>query len=338
MTEPSGGREMPLAALVARGALGGVLMGLANLVPGISGGTMLLASGVYPQFVDGIAEVTTLRFRVRTLALLGTVTVAQLVAIVLLAGLVKGLVLDHRWVMYSLFIGLTLGGVPILRGMIGRAGADVFASALLGFVAMLGLAWAQAQGVAGGGGDPGFLFLGLAGLLAASAMILPGVSGGYLLLVLGVYVPILSAIDQVKQGLRALDGASLLDPVASVVLPVGLGVVVGIAGVSHLLKWLLARFERPTLGVLVGLLLGAVVGLYPFQRPIPPEPGAVVDGQVVTAATVDAVDPEDWPQEAYVPSVAEVAGALALAVAGFGVTVGVSWVGREREAVEPVTP
>lgn len=338
MTEPSGPAEMPLSALVARGMLGGVLMGLANLVPGISGGTMLLASGVYPQFVGGIAEVTTLRFRFRTLVLLAVVGVAQLLAIVLLAGLVKGLVVDHRWIMYSLFVGLTLGGVPILRGMIGRPGVDVVASAILGFVAMVGIAWVQAQGAAGGGGDAGFLFLTLAGVLGASAMILPGVSGGYLLLVLGVYVPILSAIDQVKHGLRALDPASLVDPVTSVVLPVGLGVVVGIAGVSHLLKWLLARFERPTLGVLVGLLLGAVVGLYPFQRPIPPALGSIVDGQVVTAENLDAIDPEDWPQEAYVPSAFEVAGALALAVAGYGITLGVSWVGREREAVEPATP
>ena len=55
---------MPLPALGVRGALGGILMGLANLVPGISGGTMLLAAGVYPAFIGAIAELTTLRFRI----------------------------------------------------------------------------------------------------------------------------------------------------------------------------------------------------------------------------------------------------------------------------------
>ena len=55
----------PTMSLALRGSLGGVLMGLANLVPGISGGTMLLATGVYPAFISGIAEVTTLRFRTR---------------------------------------------------------------------------------------------------------------------------------------------------------------------------------------------------------------------------------------------------------------------------------
>jgi putative membrane protein len=76
----------PTAALALRGSLGGVLMGLANLVPGISGGTMLLATGVYPAFISGIAEVTTLRFRTRSVVLLGAVAASAAAAILLLAG------------------------------------------------------------------------------------------------------------------------------------------------------------------------------------------------------------------------------------------------------------
>ena len=96
--------------IAIKGVLGGFLMGLANLVPGISGGTMLLAVGIYPQFIRGVAEVSTFRFSARTLLLLGCVACAAAVSIVGLAGIVKDLVIDHRWIMYSLFIGLTLGG------------------------------------------------------------------------------------------------------------------------------------------------------------------------------------------------------------------------------------
>ena len=96
--------------LMLRSVIGGILMGLANLVPGISGGTMLLAAGIYPCFINAIAEVTTLRLRVATIAVLGSVVGAASVAILLFAGVVKELVVDHRWMMYSLFIGLTLGG------------------------------------------------------------------------------------------------------------------------------------------------------------------------------------------------------------------------------------
>ena len=75
-----------------RGAIGGTLMGLANLVPGISGGTMLLAAGVYPAFIAAIAEVTTFRFRTRSVILLAAVVASAALAILLLAGSVKDLV------------------------------------------------------------------------------------------------------------------------------------------------------------------------------------------------------------------------------------------------------
>ena len=97
--------------------LGGALMGLANLVPGISGGTMLLAAGIYPRFIQALAELSGLRFRKSSFIVLGLVGVAGTGAILLGAGTVKDAVVEHRWAMYSLFIGLTLGGVPVLWQM-----------------------------------------------------------------------------------------------------------------------------------------------------------------------------------------------------------------------------
>lgn len=94
--------SMPLMTLGIRGCLGGVLMGLANLVPGISGGTMLLAAGVYPAFIAGIAEISTLRFRTRSIVSLASIVLAAVTGILLLAGTMKELVTLHRWVMYSL--------------------------------------------------------------------------------------------------------------------------------------------------------------------------------------------------------------------------------------------
>jgi putative membrane protein len=104
-------------ALAVRGTIGGLFMGLANLVPGISGGTMLLAVGIYPQFINGIAEVSTFTFRPKTLLLLGCIVGAALVAVLGFAGTVSSLVVHQRWIMYSLFIGLTLGGVLVFLGL-----------------------------------------------------------------------------------------------------------------------------------------------------------------------------------------------------------------------------
>jgi len=317
--------DVPLGALAARSAIGGVLMGLANLVPGISGGTMLLAAGVYPRFIQGIAEVTTLRFRAPALVVLGGVGVSAGAAIVLFAGTVKDLVVDHRWVMYSLFIGLTLGGLPLVKRLLGPMDVRAWIGGVLGFVGMAALALAQAQGVSTpGGSEAGFFMFLLAGVAGASAMILPGVSGGYLLLVLDMYLPILSGIDAFKEALKGGDVAGLVDPAVGVVLPVGIGVVVGIAGVSNLLKFFLDRFEKLTLGVLLGLLLGAVVGLWPFQHGVEPLAGDVVKGRVMTAETLLLLDREDWPTEVFAPTGVQVGGSMALVLLGLGLTMGVA--------------
>jgi len=172
--------DISTATLVTRSAFGGFLMGMANLVPGISGGTMLLAAGIYPKFIDSLSDVTRCKFRFSSLLTLGCVALAAGLGILFLAGTLKGLVIDHRWVMYSLFIGLTLGGLPVVWKMARPASGSLITAATVAFATMVLLAYLQSTGVVGSGGS-NFLTLFLAGLAGASAMILPGLSGGYLL-------------------------------------------------------------------------------------------------------------------------------------------------------------
>jgi putative membrane protein len=259
-----------------------------------------------------------------------------------LAGPVKELVVHQRWIMYSLFIGLTLGGVPVVGRLIRAAGGmnrAAWFGVVAGFAGMAALAYVQMRG-AGGDTNEGFAFMLLAGVAGASAMILPGVSGGYLLLVLGVYVPILAAISDFKDAARAGDAAALLSIGGTVILPVGVGVIVGVVGVSNALKWLLAKFERPTLGVLLGLLLGAVVGLYPFVEGVMPEAGATVKGQEVHVDTAGErylmpsgrmLEPEDYPIAVFTPSGWQVVGAVGLIAGGFAGTMLIDRFGRERK-------
>ena len=336
--DPSENNNSPgaIVALAIRSGIGGVLMGLANLVPGISGGTMLLAAGVYPAFIGAIAEVTTLKFKVRSLVVLGSVVVAAGLAILLLAGTVKGLVVDHRWVMYSLFIGLTLGGVPIIWRMIGSRTSSMWCGVASGFLTMVALAWVQQHQMGtGGGGETGMLMFFLAGAAGASAMILPGVSGGYLLLVLGVYVPILSAIDQFKEGLKSSDIGVVMDVGLHVVLPVGLGVVVGIVLVSNILRQLLRRYEKATLGVLLGLLLGAVVGLWPFQQGVEPAIGDIIKGRPVTVERLAELEPDDYPTRFFAPTGKHIGGSIACIVIGFLATFAISRFGATDDEAVP---
>jgi putative membrane protein len=309
-----------IPSLILRGLIGGVLMGLANLVPGISGGTMLLALGIYPLFIAAIADVTTLKLKLASITVLGSVVVAAAMAILLLAGPVKQLVVDHRWIMYSLFIGLTLGGVPVVWRLARPAVAATWIGVAGGFVGMAVLAVSQQAGSDGGAGGSGFIMLFLAGLAGAGAMILPGVSGGYVLLVLGQYVPILGAVDRFKDALGAQDLVAAIDVGLKVLTPVGLGVVIGIVAISNLLKFLLQRYEKVTLGVLLGLLIGAVVGLWPFQEGVAPEIGSLHKGQEVTELTRSEIDEEDYPTRFFTPTPGQVGGAIGLVLAGFLLT------------------
>ena len=302
-------------------------MGLANLVPGISGGTMLLAAGVYPRFIEALADLSSLRFRKSALAVLGLIGTAAALAILLGAGPVKDAVVEHRWAMYSLFIGLTLGGVPVLWEMARPPSRLFWAAAAVGLTAMAALAWLQVASSGEGAHREGALVMFVAGVAGASAMILHGVSGGYLLLVLGVYVPVLSAIDALKQALKANALASAYEPILGVVLPVGVGVAVGILLISNVIKLVLQRYEQPTLGMLMGLLVGAVLGLWPFQEGVAPQVGEIFKGEALTAERLAELTQDKYPTMFYSPSFSDVMMALGLIGLGYLITTLIAKIG-----------
>ena len=165
-------------------------------------------------------------------------------------------------------------------------------------------------------------------------MILPGVSGAYLLLLLGAYEPVLAAIRDCKDAVFAADLGSLLTQMR-ILVPIGIGVVLGIVGVSNLLHFVLHRYEKITLGFLLGLLLAAPLGLYPFVESEPPEPGQIIKGQTVTLENADSFDVKDWPVRRFTPGAGHVAGAAGLVIVGFGATLAVARLGREKKKPAP---
>lgn len=304
-------------------------MGLANLVPGISGGTMLLAAGIYPDFIDALADITRLKFRFRSVLVMACVVGSAGLGILLLAGTLKELVVNQRWVMYSLFIGLTLGGLPIVWRMARPVTPGLIITAISSLAFMVAMAILQYLEIVGSS-DSNLLTLFFAGLAGASAMILPGLSGGYLLLLLGQYVPILHAIDEFKDAISDGNVSAAMVPALGVLVPVGIGVILGVLLVGNLLEWLLRRFRKATLGCLIGLLLGSTVGLWPFQEGVRPEIGDTIKGQVVTQDTIDQIEPEDWSTRPFQPEPSEIAISLALIGLGFGATMAVSLIGGKQ--------
>ena len=232
---------------IAKSLIAGLLMGVANLIPGVSGGTMILAMGLYTEFIDSVADVTALRFRSRRFVFLGIVAAGAAAAIVGLAPVILYLLFNHDSAMYALFIGLTLGGAPTLIRSIRPVGASAVIGTIGGVGAMVAIVLTRDRAVL----PQNTVMDVVAGAVAAVTMVLPGISGSYMLLIMGQYDRVLRAIE-----LRDLH----------IIVPVGIGVLIGIVLLSNALKFLLHRFQKPTVGVLLGMLLGSVLGLWPFGR------------------------------------------------------------------------
>lgn len=234
----------------------GVAMGAADVVPGVSGGTMAFIMGVYEELLDAIKS-----FNVRLVRLLArldirgalnhvpwrfllTLGAGILLSIFTLANVISWLLEHERVYLYAFFFGLILASVLAIGARL-RWSPLVAGMLVLGSVAaylIVGLVPLNMPN------DPLTLFL--SGFVAIMAMILPGISGSFILLILGQYAFVLNAV-------RTFDLISIL--------AVGLGCVAGIIGFSRVLSWLLKHHEQATLAVLVGFMLGSLRKIWPWK-------------------------------------------------------------------------
>ncbi len=310
------------SSLLARGAIGGILLGFSTTVPGLSSGAMLFISGVYKHLVAAIAELTGFKFRLRSIMLLSVIAAVAGVMVLFVAGLIVELVTNHRWMMYSLFFGLSLGGFELML----RRARPIRASTLLalaaGVAAILLVRYSLSSSARGT--ESNYLMIGFSGFCAAAAVLTPGLDGNSLMLGLGYYEVVMRGISTVKSGLLGSNGSgfdlAVLWTGLKVCIPFGLGACVALLTVSHLMRWLLARHEKSVMGVLLGLLLGSLVTIYPFQQAAPPALGSDFHGATVTQEFLDSLSPEQWPIQWMVPTGAQIAAALGLIILGFGIT------------------
>lgn len=296
-------------------------MGLANLVPGISGGTMLLAAGVYRSLIEAVGQLCRLKITKASVGPVVCIAIPAGLTIISLAGSVSALVLNHRPVAYATFIGLTLGGVPLLRRQLPSWTPGAKIGVVSGILAMGCLAILESIGSFAT--TSGWIMAGLAGVLGGASMILPGLSGGFVLLLLGQYVVILNAIDAFKEGIKLGNLQALLPPLETL-LPFGVGFAAGIALTALAMRTLLQKHESTTTGALLGLLLGAILGLWPFRTGVQPEIGDVIRGQTIaTVEQRDQVKPQHWRTEVFAPDLQEVFAAAMAAALGFGTALAV---------------
>lgn len=241
--------------------IAGFFMGLANLVPGVSGGTMILALGLYEDFIECFSEITRFRFSKRALKLVVVLFTVSITTIFVFAGIIQFFMENHLSEMLSLFIGLTLGGVPMLCKKIKPVGVVPVIFTVIGIIIMALVAFVLKPG----GMNHSIVLFFVGGFIGSAAMILPGISGSYLLLVMGLYLPILTAINDFKFAIKIKSVEMMISCGLEILLPFGIGLVFGIVFLSNLLKFLMEKRPVPTMALLLGILLGSVLGLYPFK-------------------------------------------------------------------------
>ncbi len=240
--------------------LRGMVIGLANVIPGVSGGTMMVSMGIYDKLIWSINHLFK-EFRKCVTVLLPYV-VGMVAAILLGAVALKAAFEKFPLPTNFLFIGLILGSLPfILKEMKGEAVGwqGVLAFVLL-FALVVGLKIVEAENTTEihlGVFEIVKLFL--LGTIASAAMVIPGVSGSMMLKTLGYYEPIVTgAIPGLLKGLTGGDWSAVLHN-AGILLPFGLGIVFGIFGIAKLIEFLMKKWKGRTYCAILGMVAASPV-------------------------------------------------------------------------------
>ncbi|MFB9887019.1 DUF368 domain-containing protein [Balneatrix alpica] len=235
----------------------GMAMGAADIVPGVSGGTIAFISGIYDELILTLRNLhPRLLWSLPKQGWRATWQEANLTFLLtLLAGiltsvftLAKGIswVLEHYpAILWSFFMGLVLASSWLVSRQVSHWQRDTYAGLLLGIL----IGWLATQGIAIHlEATPVTLFIG--GAIAICAMILPGISGSFLLLLLGLYQPVIHAVKQLQLDTLMVFAA---------------GCIVGLLAFSRLLHWLLHTHRAVTLAMLTGFMLGALGKVWPWK-------------------------------------------------------------------------
>ena len=255
--------QLPYAARVPGYLVGGGLMGVAEVIPGVSGGTVALVVGLYERLIAGadhvvrgvvaavvpsrsrqeaVTELRAVHWSVIVPALVGMVTM-----VIVGASVIEPLREQYPVQTRALFFGLIAASVLVPLQMVGwiRSARDLLwiaVAAVAAFV-LTGLPAASVE-------DPPLVAVGLAAAVAICALVLPGVSGSFFLEAVGLYDATISAVNDRDLGYLGV---------------FALGAAIGLALFARVVRWLLLHRRRPTLLVMAGLMVGSLRALWPWQ-------------------------------------------------------------------------
>lgn len=295
-------------------AVKGVCMGAADVIPGVSGGTIAFITGIYDQLLASInaidAKAVKLFFTGKFKefwkyingGFLLSLFCGILISVLTLAGLMQFLLENHPIQTWAFFFGLIVASsIFILKGI---EGWNMKAVLFLILGVVLGISICTLSPTT----TPDALwFIFLSGAIAICAMILPGISGSFILLILGKYQYIMSAISGLTSGQAVGESIVVLGVFA-------VGAICGILAFSRFLHWLIGRFHKETLITLAGFIIGSLVKVWPWN-----DKEAIIRSQFPDVASV---------AEASSQIDMQVGSAILFAVLGFSLVTGIELVGK----------
>ena len=252
--------------------LKGMAMGAADVVPGVSGGTIAFVAGIYEELITTIDRIDFGIFKMwkkegfktmfahYNLGFLVSLFLGVFISILSLAQLIKYLLDNHPIVVWSFFFGLVLASILFIGKQIKKWTLAVILAVIIGVV----IAYYITVAIPGTAPDVWYYFM-LSGFIAIIAMILPGVSGSFILVLLGSYELILGTLNDFISGISAGDWGLVKTSFLKVLLFI-IGCVIGLKLFSKGLKWMFTHKKELTLAVLTGFMIGSLNKIWPWKE------------------------------------------------------------------------
>ncbi len=248
----------------------GIFVGVANVIPGVSGGTMAVSFGIYDKMLSSISNLFK-DFKTSFKNLL-PIAIGMVVGIVSFTFIIPFCLKTQPFITSVAFTGLILGGVPAIitslkEGWAKDTKKSVPVNVIL-FIILAGIAIGMA--FMNGDSESGILLTAnlitiikvfFLGIIAAATMVIPGVSGSLVLMILGYYFGILSAVKEFITALVSLDWALLIENTL-ILAPFGIGCLLGIFFISKLIEWLFHHYASATFSGILGLIISSPISIF----------------------------------------------------------------------------
>lgn len=237
--------------------LKGFLIGVANIIPGVSGGTLAITLGIYEKLINTISHFfKNLKENIKFIIPIG---VGAGLSILLLSRVISFCLKEYTLATILFFIGLILGGIPLLnkkiKGHYKNFSNIVIFLITFGLVLLLSILKGENIVSFANMTFVNYIWLFLVGVIAAATMIIPGVSGSFVLMLLGYYQPIIDTISSLTK-FQNIWGSMLI------LIPFGIGVLVGIVAISKLLEFLFKKFEVKTYFGVMGFIFASIITIF----------------------------------------------------------------------------